>query len=68
MLRADDYSNNQVYQEPAELSNDKFFKKWLSTLGEPLVYLEAAKRVYLTKSMRQKLNHYKYSINTFLIL
>lgn len=56
---------NQVYQEPAELSNDKFFKKWLSTLGEPLVYLEAAKRVYLTKSMRQKLNHYKYSINTF---
>ena len=56
---------NQIYQEPAELFAEHNLKKWISLLGEPLVYLEAAKRVFLTQSMRKKLKNYKLTIDTF---
>lgn len=56
---------NQIYQEPAELFTEHNFEKWISLLGEPLVYLEAAKRVFLTQSMREKLKNYKLTIDTF---
>lgn len=56
---------NQAYIEPIKLSTDKIFENWLSALSEPLVYLEAAKRVFLSKSMREKLNNYKYKFEKF---
>ncbi len=56
---------NQIYQEPAELFAEHNFEKWISLLGEPLVYLEAAKRIFLTQSMREKLKNYKVTIDIF---
>lgn len=56
---------NQIYQEPPELFAEHNFEKWISLLGEPLVYLEAAKRVFLSQSMRKKLKNYKVTIDTF---
>lgn len=56
---------NKIYQEPIELFTEQYFEKWLNALGEPLVYLEAAKRVFLSQSMREKLKNYKLIVDTF---
>lgn len=55
----------QIYQEPIELLAEQNFEKWLGLLREPLVYLDAAKRVFLSPSMREKLKNYKVSVDTF---
>lgn len=57
---------NQIYQEPAELLTESNFENWISSLREPLVYLKAAKRVFLSSSMREKLKNYSVSVDTFL--
>lgn len=56
---------NKIYQEPTELYAEQSFEKWINTLNEPLMYLEAAKRVFLSQPMRQKLKNYKTTIDTF---
>ena len=56
---------NQIYQEPAELLTEHNFEKWIGSLREPLVYLKAAKRVFLSSSMRVKLENYAVSVDTF---
>lgn len=56
---------NEIYQKPDELSAEDNFEKWVSLLHEPFVYLEAAKRVFLSQSMREKLQNYKASVDTF---
>lgn len=56
---------NEIYQEPPTLFSEVNFEKWINTLNEPLKYLEAAKRVYLSKLMRKKLQGYKTSISNF---
>lgn len=56
---------NQIYQEPAEFFAENGFEKWVSLLREPLEYLEAAKRVFLSQSMRDKLKNYKINVDTF---
>lgn len=58
---------NKIYQEPTALYAEQNFEEWINTLNEPLVYLEAAKRVFLSQAMRQKLQNYKTTIDTFLI-
>lgn len=55
----------KIYQQPAELYTEQIFKEWLDVLDNPLVYLKAAKRVYLSQSMRKKLESYKATIEVF---
>ena len=56
---------NQIFQESAELFTNQKFEKCINSLSDPLVYLEAAKRVFLPQSMRKKLENYKLSVDTF---
>lgn len=56
---------NEIYQYPKKISNQNDFESWMSDLNRPLEYLEAARRVYLSKSMRDKLQQYKNVITRF---
>lgn len=56
---------DEIYQEPSKLFAEHNFKEWINSLREPLVYLDAAKRVFLSQSMREKLKNYKVSVDTF---
>lgn len=56
---------DEIYQKPYELFAEHNFKKWINSLHEPLIYLDAAKRVFLSQSMREKLKNYKVSVDIF---
>lgn len=56
---------NQIYQEPEKLLVEHDFEKWISSLRKPLMYLKAAKRVFLSSSMRKKLQNYSGNVDTF---
>lgn len=56
---------NEIYQYPKKISNQNDFESWMSDLNRPSEYLEAARRVYLSKSMRDKLQQYKNVITRF---
>lgn len=56
---------SKIYHEPAELYTEQNFEEWLKVFDAPLVYLKAAKRVYLSHSIRKKLENYKAAIESF---
>lgn len=56
---------NTIYQTAISRCAQNTSIELINTLKNPLEYLEAANRVYLSKSMREKLQKYKISIDTF---
>lgn len=56
---------NTIYQDPVKLYGQNAFAEWIVNLKKPLEYLESAKRMYLSKTMRQKLQDYKNAIENF---
>jgi len=59
----------QIYQQPNKpnkLFAELDFEKWENSFKKPLEYLEAAKRVFLSQSMREKLKKYSMKTNAFL--
>ena len=48
------------------VSSDSF-DKWINILYNPIKYLDAGKRVFLSQSMRKKLENYKSDIENFII-
>lgn len=55
----------RVYVKSAELYTEQGFQKWIDNLKEPLLYLNAAKRVFLSQSMRGKLEDFKSKVKYF---
>lgn len=55
----------EIYKSPSKISKKDNFLNWITDLKKPLEYLEAAKRVYLSKSTRAKLQKYKDVITNF---
>ena len=56
---------SEIYQTPTKFYNKEEFSKWIEDLKKPLEYLEAAKRLYLSKSVRQNLQQYKAITTNF---
>ncbi|MDD2980758.1 MAG: hypothetical protein PHN80_12425 [Hespellia sp.] len=54
-----------IYEAPINCHSQKIISEFISSLKKPLEYLEAAKRVYLSKTMRAKLQTYKTTVNNF---
>lgn len=57
---------NDVYQEQFDNFSDKDLEEWKDILRKPIEYLQASKRVFLSKSMRQRLLNYNASMMMFL--
>ena len=53
---------NDVYQEQFDKFSDKDLKEWEEILRKPTEYLQASKRVFLSKVMRQRLLNYNTAI------
>ena len=53
---------NDVYQEQFDKFSDKDLKEWEEILRKPTEYLQASKRVFLSKAMRQRLLNYNTAI------
>lgn len=56
---------NTVYAIPHNLYSQSAFLEWLNKIKKPISYLEAAKRLYLSKNTRGKLQSYKTAIEVF---
>lgn len=53
---------NDVYQEQFDKFSDKDLEEWEEILRKPTEYLQASKRVFLSKAMRQRLLNYNTAI------
>lgn len=56
---------NNIYQTPTIFYENGTINEWLNDLRIPLKYLNAAKRVFLSKTAREKLQSYREKLNTF---
>lgn len=54
-----------VYRDPIKLYADSSFAEWIGTLKKPLEYLKPAKRIFLSQTIREKLQKYKKFIENF---
>ncbi len=58
---------NELYMSESEqlLCTPEHYESCIKTLKEPAVYLEAAKRAYLTESLRKRLDSYQREVTAF---
>ncbi len=56
---------NQIYEYSTTPFSNVSFEKWINNMQKPLEYLTASKRVYLSKTMRRKLQYYETLSSNF---
>lgn len=55
----------KIYDFPYSIINKELFDIWMAQTKTPLSYLNAEKRVYLSKRLRKDLEQYKLQVNLF---